>query len=175
MKKSIVMAALVLGCTIPVFAKPSFFPATDSLNLRKLSPKSPGIDVDFSGKWLGRCDGDAGNSEFVIQQSADSLNMVFGTEKIKFMFNGVTSSDRFNQDVVYQEKYIAAWDGLNHNLRLKMLHWGHGFNGFELTLSQLILQIDNKRLYIQNTHNALFSGLEDFQSGKTNCVYDRVG
>ncbi len=175
MQKSVPLAALILGYTLPVFAIPSFFPSIDSLkNNPSPTQISASVDVDFSGRWIGRCEGDTVNSDFIIQQTPDSVSMIFGKEKIRFMINGVSSNDRFNQDVVYQEKYVADWDSQNHALRLKMLHWGHGYGGFELTLSQLILNVNNNHLFIQNTHNALFAGFEDFQSGKSNCIYDRV-
>lgn len=172
MKKSIAMV-VVLGCSMSVFAKPSFIPDYNTVKKNQLLNKAA-IDVDFSGKWIGRCDGDANSNSFTIQQSAESLSLFFDNEKLKFMFNGVSSNDRLNLDMVYQEKYIADWDGQSQSLKLKIMNWGHSYNNFELALSQLTLNLNNNRLFIQNTHHALFSGFEDFQSGKLNCVYERM-
>lgn len=174
MKKSINLAIVVFGCSMSVFAKPSFIPDYDTAKKNQLLNKSAVVDVDFTGKWIGRCDGDAVSNSFTIQQTSDSLSLMFDNEKLRFMFNGVSSNDRLNLDMVYQEKYIADWDSQNQSLKLKMMHWGHSYNGFELALSQLTLNLNNNRLFIQNTHHALFSGFEEFQSGKLNCVYERI-
>lgn len=173
MKKSIALAAVALGYTWSVFAQPSFLPTDDHSRLTQVTKKANNLDVDFSGRWVGRCEGDAVNSEFIIQQSPNSLTMAFGNEKIRFMLNGVSSNERFNMDIMSQEKYVADWDSQSQDLRLKMVRMGHGNGGFELTLSQLTLHLTNNQLYIQNTHHALFNGTEELQSGKTNCLYEK--
>lgn len=172
MNKIITLAA-ALGCSLSAFANPSFLPVNERIIKNQPTKATKVMDIDYSGRWVGRCEGDSVNSEFVIQQTPSSLTMIFGNDKMKFIMNGVASNDRSNPDSVYQEKYIADWDEQSQSLKLKILHWGQGYGNFQLILSRLNLYINNDELLIQNTHHALFNGAENFQSGKLNCLYFR--
>ncbi len=172
MNKSFLLAAVVLSCSFSAFAQPSFFPPEQKMKATPV-PKENNLDINFSGRWIGRCDGDTKVTQFTIQQTAYALNMIFDNETIKFLLNGVSDSQRLSSNVLSQDHYVADWDSENQNLKLKMVRMGHASGNFELTLSQLTLHLVNNQLFIQNTHHALFNGVEEFQTGKSDCLYER--
>ena len=69
---------LLIGClcSFSAFAQPSFFPPEQKMKATPV-PKENNLDINFSGRWIGRCDGDTKVTQFTIQQTAYALNMIF--------------------------------------------------------------------------------------------------